>query len=249
MVNPDVSLATAWSALRGPLLRFSFGDMKTLASAAGLATEKLSHLRQTGQSTSKAELADAIDGLFNELDRATQARVVAHMITEILRRRSELAERLEELLARRGWTLLDDEPIPIHLRLDVDPQTLPDVAQEGLAKALRRYRDGDLDGAVTSIAGVIDTLTGEIYEKEGLKDHKRTSYQQRTIAAHRTRQAVFEAALGEMEVDERERLWKAQDRAVAMQTPMARNQLTRASSRPRSTPARFSSTVLLTRPG
>ncbi|HKP90507.1 MAG TPA: hypothetical protein VJT75_11110 [Thermoleophilaceae bacterium] len=212
----DARIATVWPALREPLLSFSFGDIKTLAGAAGLATEKLSGLRQrsSGRSTSKAELADAIDGLFNELKPATQDRVVAHMITEILRRNPEHAERLEELLERRGWTLVEDEPVPIRLGLDIVPDSLPDTAQKGLRKALRRYREGDLDGALTSIVGVIDTLTGEIYEHEDIPGHKRTAFQERTIRAHRTRKAAFKASLAGMDVEERTRAWKAQDRAV-----------------------------------
>ena len=214
----ESGLGGVWPALRESLLTLTFGDMKTAAGSARLATENLSHLRQTSaasaRSASKAELADAIDGLFNDLDRAAQDRVTAHMITELLKRRPQLAERLEELLERRGWTLFEHEAVPLQLRLDAVPDTLAEPVQAGLTKALRRYRDGDLDGAITAIAGLIDTLTEEIYEAEGLDNHKRTSFQERTILAHRTRQAAFEAALIAMDADERRRTWQAQDRAV-----------------------------------
>jgi len=214
----ESGLGAVWPSLRESLLTLTFGDMKTAAGSAGLATESLSHVRQTssssGRSASKAELADAIDGLFNDLDPAAQNRVAACLITELLDRRPQVAERLGELLERRGWTLLNDEPVPLQLRLDAIPHMLPEPVQAGLLKAIRRYRDGDLDGAVTAIAGLIDTLTEEIYAAESLDDHRRTSFQERTIVAHRTRQRAFEASIATMDADERRRTWQAQDRAV-----------------------------------
>ncbi len=118
-------LASAWSALREILLRFSFADMKTLTAAAGLPIMELSHLRQTsggGRSTGKGELADAIDSLFNDLDPDAQDRVTANLISDLLRRPNADEERLIELLERAGWTLVGNEPVPLSLRLDA-PRT------------------------------------------------------------------------------------------------------------------------------
>ena len=56
---------------------------------------------------------------------------------------------------------------------------LPEAIRAGLEKALRRYRDGDMDGAITSICGVVDQLTGTIYARRGLGDHKKAKYQER----------------------------------------------------------------------
>lgn len=210
-------LGTVWPALREPLLAFTFSDMKLMAGAAGLATEKLSNLRQTSsgrQSTSKAELADGIDGLFDRLEPATKDRVAAHLINELLRRRPGDTERLEELLERRGWTLLGDQPVPLQLRMDAVPETLSSVAQKGLEKALRRHRDGDLDGAITSIAGVIDTLTLEIYDRYELRGYKTAGFHGRIVAAYRQLRSEFEASLETMNADARTRTWKAQERAV-----------------------------------
>lgn len=142
-------LGSVWSVLREILLGFSFAEMKTLTASAGLPTGKLSHLRQTsgsGRSTGKGELADAIDGLFNELDAVDQDRVTANLITELLRRRSADEERLTELLERVGWTLIGDQPSPPR-------RATGSAAGTGrgglaLATAARRYRDGDLDGAI-----------------------------------------------------------------------------------------------------
>src|SRR4051812_21657142 len=85
----DLHLSDVWPALREILLRFSFAGMKTFTASAGLPITKLSHLRQTsggGRSTGKGELADAIDGLFNELDSDAQERVTANLISDLIRR-------------------------------------------------------------------------------------------------------------------------------------------------------------------
>jgi hypothetical protein len=191
-------LGGVWSILREPLTALSFAQMKEAAAAAGLPVATLSHLRQTsgGRSTSKAELADAIDGLFNALDEPGRDRAAVHMVSELIRRSSDESRgRLEELLERVGWHLVADEPVPTGLRLDVPLETLPDPVRDAVVKAVRRYRDRDFDGAMTSVVGIIDTLTEAIYTANGLPDHKKSSYQQRAIAAHKTLEAAFRARL------------------------------------------------------
>jgi hypothetical protein len=210
-------LASAWSALREILLRFSFADMKTLTASAGLPIMKLSHLRQTsggGRSTGKGELADAIDGLFNDLDPDVQDRVTAHLISDLLRRTRDVDERLVELLERAGWTLIGTEPVPLRLRLDALPTPLPESVEGGLAKAARRYRDGDLDGAMTTIVGLVDETTGKIWATHALGDHKVASYHERVVKAHATREAAFRASLASMNAGEADRTWDAQRRTV-----------------------------------
>jgi hypothetical protein len=214
---PQPRLSNAWSALREILLRFSFAEMKTLVASAGLPVMKLSHLRQTsggGRSTSKGELADAIDDLFNDLDLDTQDRVTANLISDLLRRSRDDDERLVELLERAGWTLIGKEPVPLRLRLDAFPTPLPESVEEGLAKAARRYRDGDLDGAVTTIVGLVDETTEKIWAARGIGNHKAAPYHERVVKAHATRGAAFRASLVGMDAGEAGRTWDAQRRAV-----------------------------------
>lgn len=243
-------LGSVWSVLREILLGFSFAEMKTLTASAGLPTGKLSHLRQTsgsGRSTGKGELADAIDGLFNELDAVDQDRVTANLIIELLRRRSADEERLTELLERVGWTLIGDQPSPPRRATGSAAGT----GRGGLATAARRYRDGDLDGAMTAIAETVDSITEAIYTAHALGAHRRTGYHARVIAAHRARETAFRAALVAMDDDVLERTWKAQERAVngaaevlaALEatTPTSTERRTRTlrSSRPHFTPRSF----------
>lgn len=216
MLVMGTGLGAAWSVLREPLTSLTFTQMKEAAAASGLPTTKLSDLRQTsggGRSASKAELADAIDGLFNKLDKVGQDQTALHMVTELLRRSSN-RERLEELLERVGWHLVGDEPVPLDLRLDLPPDTLPDPVREAFVKAVRRYRDGDFDGAMTSVVGVIDTITETIYDENGLPNHKQASYQQRAVTAHKTLESRFRTSLVGMSPAEADRSWSGQHRAV-----------------------------------
>ena len=81
-------------------------------------------------------------------------------------------------------------------------------------KAVRRYRDGDFDGAMTAVVGVIDTITESIYTSNSLRRHKQSSYQQRAITAHKTLEAKFRASLSGMTAPEADLAWKGQQRAV-----------------------------------
>jgi hypothetical protein len=119
-----------------------------------------------------------------------------------------------ELLERAGWTLIGDQPVPLRLRLDALPAPLPEPVQDGLAKVSRRYRDGDLDGAVTTIAGLVDALTEKVYLAIGLGNYKTASYHERVVQAHSTREAEFRASIAGMDAAELDRTWDAQKRAV-----------------------------------
>ena len=81
-------LASAWPALREVLLRVLVRRHEDADGLRGPAITELGHLRQTsggGRRTGKGELADAIDGLFNDLDADAQDRVTANLISDLLR--------------------------------------------------------------------------------------------------------------------------------------------------------------------
>lgn len=205
-----------WPLLREPLRTLTFADMKEAAAASGLPVEQLSQLRQRSSGgASKPELADAIDGLFTALRPEERDRAAVFMVGELARRCSgDVRNRLDELLERFGWQLADNEPVPLDLRLDVDPAALPPNLRDALMKAVRRYRDGDLDGSMTSIVGLVDMITEEIYTAEALPGHYNDSYHKRAITAHKTREAAFRSRLGAMDPAEADRTWDGQKRAV-----------------------------------
>jgi hypothetical protein len=188
-------------------------------ACAGLPTMKLSHLRQgssgSGGGTSKGGLADALDGLFDRLSPDEQDRVAGHVVAELVARSGpEEVARLEELLERVGWHLVGDEPAPLTLSVPPIAAPLPRAVREAIGKSVRRYRDGDFDGAMTSIVGVVDTLTEDIYTAAGLPDHKKVPFHTRAVTAHKELEAAFRSRLGSMSVAEADRSWEGQKRAV-----------------------------------
>lgn len=63
---------------------------------------------------------------------------------------------------------------------------LPSFIEKSLAKVFERQKNNDFDGAITSICGIIDCLTGDLYIKLNLGDHKKDDYQQRINKCFRT---------------------------------------------------------------
>lgn len=188
--------------------------MKEAASACGLPTAQLSHLRQGLGGATKSTLADGIDSLFNELDGNDQDRVAAYMVKELTSRLPDQSERLGELLERIGWHLVEGEPMPLELGVRPPVRPIPDHAQTDFQKAIRRYRDGDFTGAMTATAGMVDMITGKIYTGSNIPNFRNTSFHNRVICAHETLQPQFREALKEIDPAVVEALWNAQVRAV-----------------------------------
>ena len=204
-----------WSSLRGLLTQLTFATMKDVASACGLPTAQLSHLRQTrGGGVTKSTLADAIDSLFNDLDGDDQDRVAVYMVKELTSRLPDQSERLGEHLERIGWHLVEGESIALDLRVRPPVHPIPDHAQTDFQKAIRRYRDGDFTGAMTATAGMVDMITKKIYDDSSIPGFKNTSFQNRVITAHKMSKPQFEEALKELEPAVVEAVWEAQVRAV-----------------------------------
>jgi hypothetical protein len=54
---------------------------------------------------------------------------------------------------------------------------LPDAAFAGIAEAMGRLIDGDLDGALTTACGVVNTRVNELYRNKALGDPAKDSFQ------------------------------------------------------------------------
>lgn len=211
-----MNLEHAWPALRPVLREFSFADIKDIVGAATLPIHRLHHLHQGSSYTSKGQLMSAIDGLYSGLIPDHQRRVVTHCISEMLDRDDSWRGKLEELLSRFGWGLAGTEPHPLHLQVNVEVVRLPDAIQKGLEKGLRRYRDGDFDGAITAICGVVDQLTETLYRDHELGDHRTASYHERISKSYGALQPQFLASLtsGGVPPDRAQLVWHNQSKSV-----------------------------------
>lgn len=210
-----------WSSLRGVLVdNFTFNEIKTVCGDAGLPLNAISNLQQrpSAASATKGRLVDALTEIFEDLNSDQRDRVVASCIEEILRRKPETRDRLEEVLRRVGWQILGDTPYPLELGVDIGVHDLPESIRAGLERALKRFRDGDTGGALTSICGMIDDATREIYDTEStLGEFGEAAYHERVKKAFATFKYAYTCKLRAAGIDECEvsRVWNNHEKAVS----------------------------------
>jgi len=171
----------AWNALRATLQSgFSFYDIKEIVGLAGFNLASIAHLEQkTGGGASKGQLMTGIDQGLNALDKESKNRFIAIVAEEVLKRKPDSRESLDENLSRLGWSLYDNAVIPISIFDASTLGELPSESQADLTKAAQRLRDGDLSGAISSACGALDAVTTETYASAGLGDPTDASFQER----------------------------------------------------------------------
>jgi len=169
----------AWNAIRAILQNnFTFYEIKEIVGLAGFDVTLISHLEQrTGGGASKGQLITAIDKGFGQL--GDKSHFITIVVEEILKRKASLKIELQQYLNRLGLTITNGKVLPIEL-LDTSELTeLPEDAQQDLIKAIERFRDGDLSGAVSSACAAIDTVTSRIYKEKSLGDPAKASFQEK----------------------------------------------------------------------
>lgn len=207
-----MTLSSVWPVLRGIIIdAYSFNEIKALAGAAGLPVHQLGHLQQRSgfRSSTKGQLMDGVDGIFVELPESEQDRVVRNIVHDLWDQRERVREQLSDLLERVGWGITGGEPHPLELQVDIEISTLPDEERKLVSKSLSRFREGDIDGSVTAICSVVDSLTERIYEETGLGNHREDTYQQRVNRAFGTQEAAVVQSLsaGGFPPSEAQQVW------------------------------------------
>ena len=204
-------IGEVWSSIRGTLREsFSFAQIKDILGACGLPVERLAHLQHMfSGGASKGQLMDGVDELVRELDAERRDRFVVACIEEMVARGDKAKVELERLLRRVGWGLSGGSAYPLKLQVALEITELNDESASGISTALRRYRDGDFDGAITAICGAVDSQTEKIYEAKNLGDHKASAYQERVSRSFQALEADFKASLHSptLIADEVSRIW------------------------------------------
>lgn len=214
-----MKLVDIWSLLRSEFRNsFSFAEIKDIAGKCGLPTHKLAHIQQSSRGgVSKGQLMDELDKLYQELDLKDKELVVKNLIRELATKNKELKDEIEELLDRFGWGLSNYEPYPLELKIDIETIELPEKVQDGINKSLRRFRDGDLTGAMSSICGTLDSLTEEIFIENNLGDHKSKSYQGRISLSAANFEKKFKRSFEIIGINSGEikRLWNNHKKSIS----------------------------------
>jgi len=180
-MNGGARIQQSWNALRSTLQgAFSFYDIKEIVGLAGFDLGSIARLEQKqGGGASKGQLMTGIDQGLNALDAGSQERFIALVAEEVLRRKPDTRQSLDENLSRLGWSLSGNAVIPIAILDAAILEELPPECHRDLTKAAQRLRDGDLSGAISSACGALDSATSAIYASANLGDPTQASFQER----------------------------------------------------------------------
>lgn len=170
-----------WGPVRSLLqTNFSFGPIKEIIGYTGIDMTRMGHLEQrSDDGATKSQLLSAIDQQIGEADATKATRIAAICCEEMLRRRQNLVDELDQVLSRVGWRFVQGNLVPVEVFDISELQQLPSEAQEDLIKAAVRLRDGDLSGALSSACSAIDSVTNSIYRNHGLGDPGNASFQEK----------------------------------------------------------------------
>ncbi|HUK99783.1 MAG TPA: hypothetical protein VLX29_02890 [Nitrospirota bacterium] len=211
-----IKLGDAWGSIRGIIREaLSFAEIKDLVGKGGLPIHKLAHIQQKFRGgASKGQLMDNIDELVNELDDDARDRFVVACVEDLLMSGDEVVDKLRTTMGRVGWGVSSDGVYPLRLQVELETSILEKGMQDGISKTLRRYRDGDFDGAVTAICGLVDAITEKVYTEKSLGDHHLDSYHERVSKVYRSLESEYKAPLKIMKPDEVITVWNNHNKAV-----------------------------------
>ena len=190
---------------------FTFNDIKEIAGSSGLPVHKLSHLQQKSlpaRGASKSELLDAIDDLLNE--QKDPNRAIKFFIQEMLRRHNRIEDNINEVIEKFGWQIQNGEIRATDLHFDETTVDYKQEIQDAIGICMKRYRDGDYAGAITSICGAVDLMTEHVYAIKGIENVYRDSYQQRVNKAFKSFEKEYKNDLDVIEAideDELKKIW------------------------------------------
>lgn len=181
----------AWGAIRASLSETNFNEIKSIVGLAGMDMCLLSHLDQKpNQGATKGQLLSAVDGALGKLPEPARIKFLAIVLEELLRRQPNVQEKLEEALSRHGWGVSGNTLVLLHVYDPADLAQVADAPRVDLLKAARRYRDGDLGGAISAACGAVDTVTSGIFLALSLGDPNKASFQERCSRALDARQTL-----------------------------------------------------------
>ena len=178
--RPSYALTELWGPVRSTLGIATFAQIKRIAGLAGVNMASLAHLTQDGKRfSSKEALLSAIDEQYGQMDSARQEQFVRSMVEQVIEIVADGIDQLNDSLRRMGWSFSKGKLLPLTLIDDLDLSILPPESLQDLTKASERLRDGDLSGAVTSAAAVVDAGCAEVYAQKKLGDPGKDSFQEK----------------------------------------------------------------------
>jgi len=172
----DPDLRRIWSALVSQVSSTGIGITKgaELFQAAGLLLSSEGYWAPLLAAANREFVA------FSKEERLRSIRILASRLCAVS---SEVAESVTKLLHDHGFELIDGSFVPIGFFDEREAHFLPEASAADLSTAISRLLGGDLDGALTSECGAVDTASAQIYKIKNLGDPNQHSFQQRAIRA------------------------------------------------------------------
>jgi len=169
------NIDSAWAATSSILKEFDFHDIKDIVRVSGCV--KLKSLNNLGYDHNnwyrehKGILISDIERCFLNLEDQEKSRFLSYVIEGVFERIESLCnlnydpeERLQYYLNRLGWQLVDKKLLPIDILDLSELKEINPAAQDEMIKAAIRFRDGDLNGAITSACAAVENLIEITYD-------------------------------------------------------------------------------------
>jgi len=177
-------LKRLYGAVRSKLNDLSVQNIRNTVAAAGIDVTRIpAESEARGGSGSRAEVMPSVDRLFGELSPAEQLNTLSILADELVGTSEELRDEVQAILGKHGFQFLDGHFVPVGLLDAREMPFLPPTSASELARAAARLTDGDWSGAITSACGAVDLVTQSIYERKGLGDPGKASFQAKVNTA------------------------------------------------------------------
>ena len=188
-----------YGALRSELNNLSIQEIRNTVAAAGFDVSQITAKAEARSGLgSRAEVMPAVDRLFGQMSGPAQDAALKVLAERLTGRNSDLDASTQDILSRHGYQFVAGGFIPVKDLDAREAQFIPPSAAAELGRAMSRLLDGDYSGAVTSACGAVDLVTQDLYEKHGIGNPGRASFQTKVNTALQ-RQRVFEDMRQELE--------------------------------------------------
>jgi len=173
----EADLNRIYAALASETTQFRITHAGTLFRAAGLVP--------SGDQRHWAPLMESLDTQFRGFSEDEKLRTVRVLAQRLMREdRPEIRDSVTVLLRDHGFQYVNNTFVPVDFFDQREARYLPPSALSEISTALGRLVDGDLDGALTSACGAVDTTATSVYQTKSLGDPaKEDSFRKKAMNA------------------------------------------------------------------
>jgi hypothetical protein len=172
-------LCDPWGPVESLLRDYNDADLTAFVfTKAGLLLPTPTGPANYSQKTRNRFYLDVARKAYQEREEVDRRRLLVNVARNLLEKKPESADRLNEALRRIGWMLVGNAIIRLEVLDPGDLDFVPKRARDDLVTAAERISTNPA-GAVTAACGAIDSVTEDIYQRYSLGDHRTASFEER----------------------------------------------------------------------